>query len=86
MIEAKRNNIPVRGYLSCVFSCPYDGETDSKQVANVTEKLMDLGCHQVSLGDTVGTGSPEKAKIVLADALSVVSGETDKLALHFHDT
>lgn len=86
MTNAQLYHIPVRGYLSCVFSCPYDGDTDPKQVASVTEKLMELGCYEVSLGDTVGTGTPEKTKILLDAALLAVGGESYRLAVHFHDT
>ncbi len=55
---AAKHNIPVRGYLSCVADCPYDGPTKPEQVARVANLLMELGCYEVSLGDTIGTGTP----------------------------
>lgn len=61
MIEAaKKNDIKVRGYVSMVMGCPYEGEVNPKKVAEVVDKLFNLGCYEVSLGDTVGKGTPEK--------------------------
>jgi len=79
---AKDKNIKIRGYVSCVMGCPYDGETDPKLVDSVTNRLLDLGCYEVSLGDTIGVGTPEKTQI-LCDALTAPKS---KLAAHFHDT
>ncbi|WP_264406365.1 hydroxymethylglutaryl-CoA lyase [Vibrio owensii] len=81
---AAKHNIPVRGYLSCVADCPYDGPTKPEQVARVANLLMELGCYEVSLGDTIGTGTP----IRIAKMLETVQVKvpTDKLAVHFHDT
>ncbi|AYO16853.1 hydroxymethylglutaryl-CoA lyase [Vibrio owensii] len=81
---AAKHNIPVRGYLSCVADCPYDGPTKPEQVARVANLLMELGCYEVSLGDTIGTGTP----IGIAKMLDAVQVKvpTDKLAVHFHDT
>jgi len=84
--EAQRQKIPVRGYISCIFSCPYDGDTAPSAVGRVTEKLLDLGCHEISLGDTVGTGTPEKTRCVLETAKIAAGGDTQLLAAHFHDT
>ncbi|WP_425670046.1 hydroxymethylglutaryl-CoA lyase [Vibrio owensii] len=81
---AAKHNIPVRGYLSCVADCPYDGATKPEQVARVANLLMELGCYEVSLGDTIGTGTPIRiAKMLEAVQVKV---PTDKLAVHFHDT
>lgn len=57
---AKENNIKVRGYVSCVMGCPYEGDIDPKKVNDLVEKLLDIGCYEVSLGDTIGKGSPGK--------------------------
>ncbi|HDZ5418583.1 TPA: hydroxymethylglutaryl-CoA lyase [Vibrio harveyi] len=84
MALAAKHNIPVRGYLSCVADCPYDGPTKPEQVARVANLLMELGCYEVSLGDTIGTGTPIRiAKMLEAVQVKV---PTDKLAVHFHDT
>ncbi|MFH4745461.1 hydroxymethylglutaryl-CoA lyase [Vibrio harveyi] len=81
---AAKHNIPVRGYLSCVADCPYDGPTKPEQVARVANLLMELGCYEVSLGDTTGTGTPIRiAKMLEAVQVKV---PTNKLAVHFHDT
>ncbi|CAE6962530.1 COG0119 Isopropylmalate homocitrate citramalate synthases [Vibrio sp. B1FIG11] len=81
---AAKHNIPVRGYLSCVADCPYDGPTKPEQVARVANLLMELGCYEVSLGDTIGTGTPMRIAKMLEAVL--VKVPTDKLAVHFHDT
>ncbi|UMM05947.1 hydroxymethylglutaryl-CoA lyase [Vibrio campbellii] len=81
---AAKHNIPVRGYLSCVADCPYDGPTKPEQVARVANLLMELGCYEVSLGDTIGTGTPIRIAKMLEAVL--VKVPTDKLAVHFHDT
>ncbi|MCH4296600.1 hydroxymethylglutaryl-CoA lyase [Shewanella sp. 3B26] len=82
--KAKEHNLPVRGYVSCVLGCPYDGEIAVSEVARVSEILYKLGCYEISLGDTIGVGTPLKArKMVEAVAAKVPA---DKLALHFHDT
>ncbi|EOA8957494.1 hydroxymethylglutaryl-CoA lyase [Vibrio harveyi] len=81
---AAKHNIPVRGYLSCVADCPYGGITKPEQVARVANLLMELGCYEVSLGDTIGTGTPIRiAKMLEAVQVKV---PTNKLAVHFHDT
>lgn len=82
--KAKEQNLSVRGYVSCVLGCPYDGEIAVSEVARVSEILYKLGCYEISLGDTIGVGTPLKArKMVEAVAAKVPA---DKLALHFHDT
>ncbi|WP_167858652.1 hydroxymethylglutaryl-CoA lyase [Methylobacterium nonmethylotrophicum] len=76
--------IPLRGYVSCVLGCPYEGEVAPEAVARVARRLVDLGCHEVSLGDTIGAGTPDRARACLAAVAGVVPPE--RLALHFHDT
>lgn len=81
---AKIHNIPVRGYVSCVLGCPYEGEIASSEVARVSETLYNMGCYEISLGDTIGVGTPQKARRMLQTVGEYVP--IDKLALHFHDT
>ena len=84
MEAAKKANIKVRGYVSCVLGCPYEGDIDPEQVALVAEKLFAMGCYEISLGDTVGVGNPNSVtKMIQAVSTRV---PTDKLAVHFHDT
>ncbi|MBQ0783426.1 MAG: hydroxymethylglutaryl-CoA lyase [Amphritea sp.] len=81
---AKEHNIRVRGYVSTVMGCPYDGDIDPAQVAAVSRDLMDMGCYEISLGDTIGAGTPLKAKRMLEAVAKQVPVEN--LAAHFHDT
>lgn len=81
---AKAINLPVRGYVSCVTDCPFDGATDPGQVAQVAETLYQLGCYEISLGDTIGQGTPESISKMLVAVTERVSAE--KLAGHYHDT
>ncbi|PCI55124.1 MAG: hydroxymethylglutaryl-CoA lyase [Gammaproteobacteria bacterium] len=84
MEAAKKANIKVRGYVSCVLGCPYEGEIAPEQVALVAEKLFAMGCYEISLGDTVGVGNPASVtKMIQAVSARV---PIDKLAVHFHDT
>lgn len=76
--------IALRGYVSCVTDCPYDGPVAPAAVADVTARLLDLGCREVSLGDTIGRGTPETVDAMLAAVLEVAPPE--RLAGHFHDT
>ena len=76
--------IRVRGYISCVLGCPYEGHIDANAVAGVCEQLMRLGCDEISLGDTIGVGTPALANSLVTTVRSVVPVE--KLAVHFHDT
>lgn len=84
MLAAKAANLPVRGYISCVTDCPYDGPTDPGAVAEITAKLLEAGCYEVSLGDTIGAGTPETVSAMLDATLHVA--EPALLAGHFHDT
>lgn len=81
---ARKDNIPVRGYVSCVLGCPYEGEVDPQAVLEVSHTLLELGCYEVSLGDTIGTGSALKTQKLLSLLLSRIPA--NKLALHCHDT
>jgi len=81
---AKENNIKVRGYVSCVLGCPYDGYIEPKQVAKVSKILYDLGCYEISLGDTIGVGNPLSTVKMLQEVINVVP--INSLAVHFHDT
>jgi hydroxymethylglutaryl-CoA lyase len=81
---AKAASIKVRGYVSCVLGCPYEGDIAPKRVADVAAALAEMGCYEVSLGDTIGTGTPGKTKAMIeacADRVPV-----RKLAGHYHDT
>ncbi len=82
--QAKAKNIPVRGYLSCVIDCPYDGPTHPDNVAKVARALLDLGCYEISLGDTIGTSTPVKVARMLEALMTQVPAS--QLAVHFHDT
>jgi len=84
MDEAKADGMPVRGYVSCVAVCPYDGPVKPEAVASVAEKLIAIGCYEVSLGDTIGAGTPETIEAMLKAVLCAVPAS--KLAGHFHDT
>ncbi|KZK78105.1 Hydroxymethylglutaryl-CoA lyase YngG [Pseudovibrio sp. W64] len=81
---AKADGIPVRGYVSCIVECPYDGPTPTQNVAMVSERLLQMGCYEVSLGDTIGAATPETTEAMLDAVLSVIPAE--QLAGHFHDT
>ncbi|SHJ26846.1 hydroxymethylglutaryl-CoA lyase [Bradyrhizobium lablabi] len=82
--RAKADGIKVRGYISCALGCPFDGEVKPQAVVDVAKKLWELGCYEVSLGDTIGVGTPVKAR----QLLRAVSGTVPitNLAMHFHDT
>jgi hydroxymethylglutaryl-CoA lyase len=84
MAKAQSNNIRVRGYVSCVLGCPYEGNVDPMLVAEITHRLLDMGCYEVSLGDTIGVGTPATTATLLSELLGTIS--VDKLAMHMHDT
>ena len=85
IIDAARDaGVRVRGYVSCVTDCPYDGSVTPSAVADVAAKLMALGCYQVSLGDTIGAATPKKTTEMLTAVLTQVAAQN--LAGHFHDT
>ncbi|GAC29524.1 hydroxymethylglutaryl-CoA lyase [Brumicola pallidula] len=82
--KAKKHNIPVRGYVSCVMGCPYEGDIQIKDVVWVSKALLDMGCYEISLGDTIGVGTPLKTKALIEACLQVIP--SNQLAVHFHDT
>ncbi|MEW6512793.1 MAG: hydroxymethylglutaryl-CoA lyase [Pseudomonadota bacterium] len=81
---AKANEVKVRGYVSCVLGCPYQGEVTPTAVADVAWALFEMGCYEVSLGDTIGVGIPEKTKAMIEAVARRVP--IKKLAGHYHDT
>lgn len=84
---AKQWNVPIRGYVSCVAGCPYEGSVPSTDVARIAERMLRLGCREISLGDTIGVGTPLDIAVMLQDVLHVVGKENaHMLAMHMHDT
>lgn len=81
---ADGDGIAMRGYISCVTDCPFDGPVSPDQVAAVAAALRDMGCYEISLGDTIGQGRPERVDAMLAAVLDEMPAA--KLAGHFHDT
>ncbi len=82
--EARHIDLPVRGYVSCVVECPYDGAVAPEAVARVADKLFSMGCYEVSLGDTIGAGTPDTIARMLLAVREVVP--VGRLAGHYHDT
>ncbi|WP_196160207.1 hydroxymethylglutaryl-CoA lyase [Reinekea sp. G2M2-21] len=81
---AHADNVALRGYVSCLVACPYEGDISPAQVIPVVRRLFELGCYEVSLGDTIGRGTPHSVRRVLRALLAEFPAE--KLALHLHDT
>ncbi|TWI52668.1 hydroxymethylglutaryl-CoA lyase [Pseudomonas duriflava] len=84
MQAAEHHGIAVRGYVSCVLGCPYEGYIPPLQVARVARELWDMGCYEISLGDTIGTGTPGAARCLIECVAQHVP--RPRLAAHFHDT
>lgn len=84
MDMARANGVRVRGYVSCVLGCPYEGEVAPEAAADVAAALLQMGCYEISLGDTVGTGTPLKTRAMLDAVMARVPA--GQLAVHFHDT
>ena len=84
MEAAKADGMPVRGYVSCVVECPYEGAVAPSAVAEVSETLLGLGCYEVSLGDTIGKGTPDTVTAMLEAVLGIA--DAGRLAGHYHDT
>ena len=84
MAEAKQAGLRVRGYISCVLGCPYQGEVEKNIVAKLAKSLIQLGCYEVSLGDTIGVGTAGKAQQLIHHIKKDVAVE--QLAVHYHDT
>jgi hydroxymethylglutaryl-CoA lyase len=81
---AIQRGIPVRGYVSCVLGCPYEGDVKVDDVVAVSKALLEMGCYEISLGDTIGVGTPLKTKALIEACLQVIP--SNQLAVHFHDT
>jgi len=88
--EARKEKVDVRGYISCVMGCPYDGDVNPVDVARLVEKYLSIGCTSISLGDTIGCGTPEKTRAMLGEVMAAVGGrdamKDQGIAAHFHDT
>ena len=82
--QAAIAGLPVRGYISCVVACPYDGPTEPERVAELASQMVAKGCYEISLGDTIGVGTPAQVERLLSAVLKQV--EAAKLAVHFHNT
>ena len=81
---AQKNSVRVRGYISCVLGCPYQGEVPIENVVNLAEEMLKMGCYEISLDDTIGIGTPLQAKKMVETVAEKVP--VSNLALHFHDT
>jgi hydroxymethylglutaryl-CoA lyase len=84
MAAAAARGVPVRGYVSCVVACPFDGPVAPAEVARMAAAMMEMGCTEVSLGDTIGVGTAGAARRVIVEAAAAVGMQ--KIAMHFHDT
>ena len=82
---SKENDVKIRGYVSCIVGCPHEGNVKPAVVANLTARMLELGCYEVSLGDTIGVGTPEKIRRVINELRSV-SSHLSEIALHCHNT
>jgi len=82
--QARADGIPVRGYVSCVMGCPYEGDVDVDVVVRIGKQLLDMGCYEISLGDTIGTGTAAQTRTLIQAMTQVMPIE--KIAVHFHDT
>ena len=82
--KANEKKVPVRGYVSCIVECPYEGKISPESVLKVASQLLDMGCYEVSLGDTIGKGTPKTIEELLKVLCSEINQK--KLAGHFHDT
>ena len=83
-LRAREEQMRIRGYVSTAFGCPYEGDVPPEKVLEVTARLLDLGCYEVSVGDTIGVGTPMQVQGVIGILLQVIPAR--KLAMHFHDT
>ena len=82
--RARAEGMRIRGYVSTAFGCPYEGDVPAETVLEVSARLLDLGCYEVSVGDTIGVGTPMQVQGVIGVLLQVIPAS--KLAMHFHDT
>ena len=83
-LEASKHNIKIRGYVSCVLGCPYEGMVNPSKVTEISKLMLDMGCYEISLGDTIGIGNVGTTKVLLANVLSKLPAE--QVAVHFHNT
>jgi hydroxymethylglutaryl-CoA lyase len=81
---ASAHGLPVRGYVSCAIDCPYEGPVEPSAVTAVSRQLLEIGCGEIAVSDTIGRATPERAHAMLADVLAAIP--VDRLACHFHDT
>jgi hydroxymethylglutaryl-CoA lyase len=86
IVLAQQEGIPVRGYISTVFGCPYEGKVNPHRVLDVAHSLLEMGCSELSLGDTIGVATPNQVVDVLSLLLEDGQISLDQLAVHFHDT
>jgi hydroxymethylglutaryl-CoA lyase len=84
MLRAQAEKIPVRGYISCVAGCPYEGKVSPTQVATIARELLDMGCYEISLGDTIGVGTALQIQQLITEVTNKIPLE--KIAVHMHDT
>lgn len=82
--HAISDGIYIRGYISCVLGCPYEGKVNPAQVASMAQQLIDMGCSEVSLGDTIGIGTADNARILVEHCAELIG--IDRISVHFHDT
>jgi hydroxymethylglutaryl-CoA lyase len=82
--KASKENINVRGYISCVAGCPYQGDVDNHRIKDIANALLSMGCYEVSLGDTIGVATPAVTERLLTELLKTIAPR--KLAMHMHDT
>jgi hydroxymethylglutaryl-CoA lyase len=82
--KASKANISVRGYISCIAGCPYQGDVDNQRIKDIANALLSMGCYEVSLGDTIGVATPAVTEKLLTELLKAI--EPSKLAMHMHDT
>lgn len=82
--KTQADNLPIRAYLSCCLGCPYEGDTSLETITNIATRLIEMGCHQVVLSDTIGTGTPLRMQQLLERVLEKTP--VSKLAVHCHDT
>ncbi len=84
VVLAKKEGVKVRGYISCVLGCPYEGSINFEKTAQLANFLNEIGCYEVSLGDTVGYGTPLEVKLLIENVFKYI--DIGKVAVHFHDT
>ena len=85
-LKDQPSDVKVRGYVSCVVGCPYEGKIDPKATAKVAKTMLEMGCYEISLGDTIGVGTPATFSRMLEAVLAADGVSVDKLAVHCHDT